>query len=445
MTTTSFKMNRHSIATFLLTISITVLLFSSCKKNDNPHGIPASAYSSDVLDKWITLQLRLMKNTTGVPNQAFSRHYAYTGIAALESIAPGLSANALVYRKWNGLTSLPTPAPFTDYYYPANVNAAMAAINKAFFPNASAVDKGAIDSLETALNELFLANQPGNRITKSSEFGKAVAAAVFNWAESDGFKNANNPYTVPVGPGLWKPTPPTPAAPATPYWGNNRTVVTGSIDNVNPGAPTSYSTDEVSPFFTMAKYIYDVSQSLTDEQKAIAIFWRDVPGVSSPGHWLSIQQVAMKKTYAKLDKAALAYALTGAAINDALISGWKVKYQYNLLRPITYIREVMGHSAWSSYIGTPSHPEYSSAHSVLSGAAAAALQKVFGSIGSFTDHTYDYMGLAPRTYYSFTAAASEAGMSRVYGGIHYKNTVDASLLQGKKVADNIFKKPDHQD
>jgi hypothetical protein len=100
----------------------------------------------------------------------------------------------------------------------------------------------------------------------------------------------------------------------------------------------------------------------------------------------------------------------------------------------------MGHSAWNSYIGTPAHPEYSSAHSVLSGAAAAMLQELFGNSGTFTDHTYDYMGFAPRTYTSFTAIAEEAGKSRVYGGIHYQQSVDAGLTEGRKVAANILNK-----
>jgi hypothetical protein len=75
----------------------------------------------------------------------------------------------------------------------------------------------------------------------------------------------------------------------------------------------------------------------------------------------------------------------------------------NLVRPITYIREVMGYDSWNSFLTTPAHPEYSSAHAVLSMAAAETMESVFGNIGSFTDHTYDYMGFAARTYSSFEA------------------------------------------
>jgi hypothetical protein len=188
----------------------------------------------------------------------------------------------------------------------------------------------------------------------------------------------------------------------------------------------------------MAKQVYEASQNLTDDQKAMALFWKDVPGATSPGHWLSILQQVVRKTHATLDKAALAYALTGAAGNDALISCFKTKYQYNLVRPITYIRDVMGHSNWSSFIITPAHPEYVSAHAALSSASAAVLERVFRNTGSIIDHTYDYMGLAPRSYPSLTAIGDEAGQSRLYAGLHYQSSIDAGLTQGRKVAANIF-------
>ncbi|HEX7846166.1 MAG TPA: vanadium-dependent haloperoxidase, partial [Chitinophagaceae bacterium] len=242
----------------------------------------------------------------------------------------------------------------------------------------------------------------------------------------------------PAGDGLWVPTAPAFANPVSPYWGNNRPVITGSIVNTQPGAPIAYSTDPASGFYKMVKQVYDASQNLTDAQKAMAIFWRDVPGVSSPGHWLSIVQQVIRQTNSSLDKAALAYALTGAAINDALISCWKTKYQYSLIRPITYIRNVMGYTDWLPYLTTPAHPEYSSAHAVLSAAAADVMQNIFGNTGSFTDHTYDYLGFAPRTYSSFVAIGEEAGQSRLYAGIHYQPSIDAGLLQGKKVAANIL-------
>jgi hypothetical protein len=441
--TTSFKMNRHSIASLFLAIAFMIITFGSCQKGDAPINIQLkhSLYSSEVLDKWMTLQLRLMRNATGIANHAFSRHFAYSGVAALESLKPGLYGQFYQWtNEWNGLTGLPDPGRAKDYYYPANVNAAMAAINKAMFPNAAAADKAAIDSLEVALKNEFLLTQSESLISTSADFGKAVATAVFNWSETDGYKNANNTYTIPTGPGLWKPTAPAFANPATPFWANNRTIIRGSITNTDPGSPVPYSADPGSPFFAMVQELYDASQSLTNDQKAMAIFWRDVPGATSPGHWLSILQQVIRQTESDLTKASLAYALTGIAINDALITCFEAKYQYNLVRPITYIREVMGYTTWSSFLGTPAHPEYVSAHSSLSIAAARVLEELFGNIGSFTDHTYDYLNYAPRTYSSLMDIGVEAGRSRFYAGIHYNTSIEAGIIQGNKVAENIFRK-----
>lgn len=438
MKKTILKMNRLSVAYVILSAA---LLLTACKKdedtNENKHH--ASNHSSYVVDKWMTLQLRLMRNATGIPNHAFSRHFTYSGIAAFESLKPGLTGTSKHWsNKWNGLTGLPAGGHSKDYYYPANVNSALAAINRLMFSNAKEADKAVIDSLETALKQEFLLLKTQAEIEVSAQFGKEVATAVFNWAETDNYKNASSPYTAPTGAGLWKPTAPAFALPITPYWGNNRPVVTGSIANTQLAAPVAYSTEPRSAFYNMVKQVYDVSQTLTDDQKSMAIFWRDVPGTTSPGHWLSILQQTMVIKQPRLDEAALAYALTGAAINDALISCFKSKYQYNLVRPITYIREVIGYSNWNTYIGTPAHPEYSSAHASLSAAAADVLTRLFGNSGSFTDHTYDYLGLAARTYPSFVAIGEEAGYSRVYGGIHYVQSVIVGFEQGRKVSANIF-------
>ena len=115
-----------------------------------------------------------------------------------------------------------------------------------------------------------------------------------------------------------------------------------AVPNTQPGAPLAYSEDPTSPFFQMVKHDYDISQTLTPDQTNDALFWRDIPGVSTAGHWVSILQQVLKQTNSHLDKAAFAYALTGACINDAGISVFKTKYTYNLVRPITYIRNVMG-------------------------------------------------------------------------------------------------------
>jgi hypothetical protein len=419
--------------------AILMVCFISCIKNhvDFRDSRPVINYPNDVVDKWITLQVRLMRDAVGLPNVAFTRPYAYSGIVAYESIAPGIPGEEWLTIQWNGLSGLPQANQWKRYFWPQSLNAAMAEINRKFFPHASPVDSIAIDSLESALQASFSENQ--EVIQRSTVFGASIADAVFNWSETDGYKHASDPYTPPMGPGLWVPTPPAFAKASTPYWGNLRPTVAGSLDHTQAGPPPfPYSEDPNSDFFKMVMQVYTASQNLTPEQTAMALFWRDIPGVTSPGHWLNILHQVLQQTGARLGKAALAYALTGASINDASISCWQTKYKFNQVRPITYIRGVMGFTTWNSLLTTPAHPEYSSAHAVISSATAAALTNLFGNIGSFTDHTYDYLGFAPRTFPSLKAIALDAGNSRLYAGIHYQPSIDSGLVQGSKVTANIF-------
>ena len=408
-----------------------------CVKHGPGSKDEVSNYPNQVLDKWIALQVRLMKDVVGLANNAFTRPYAYSGIVAYESILPGLLDEKSLTIHWNGLTGLPKAEGSGRYFWPQSLNAAMAEINHKFFHTANSVDSAAIDSLESAILASF--SESAEALQRSSAFGTSVADAIFIWSETDGYKHANDPYTPPAGPGLWIPTPPAFAKASTPYWGNLRPVIAGSIDNTQPGPPPfPYSEDPGSDFSKMVLQVYTASQNLTADQTAMALWWRDLPGPSSPGHWLNILHQVLQQTDARLGQAALAYALTGACINDAGISVFKTKYTYNQVRPITYIRGVMGFTTWNSLLTTPAHPEYSSAHAVISSATAKAFTNIFGNIGSFTDHTYDYFGWAPRTFPSFKAIGVDAGNSRLYAGIHYQPSIDGGLIQGNKVADNIF-------
>jgi hypothetical protein len=177
------------------------------------------------------------------------------------------------------------------------------------------------------------------------------------------------------------------------------------------------------------------------------LFWRDVPG-GGHAHWLSIFLNVLSKEGAStlLDKAALVYAKLGISESDARISCWKAKYQRSLVRPVTYINAVIDQTKqWKSLITTPNHPEYPSAHSSFSAPAAAVLTTEFGGNYAFSDNSYDFLSLPARNYSSFYHAAEEAGESRVYGGLHYRFSIDAGAQLGSAIAkymyDNVkFKK-----
>ena len=421
----------------LLYFIIAVLSFTGCRKEPGFHvDFPPSLYSSDVIDKWMTLETRIYKDATGIGNGAFARPFAYSGIAAYESIDPGfLSWKS----KYNGLTGLPETDKFKKYNWPASVNASQAEMNRSFFTSANlnATDLAAIDSLENAIYAGF-SGEKADVLARSVAFGKSIADAIFTWSLTDGYiQNNAMPYTVQVGFGLWVPTSPAPALPAAPFWGNDRRIIASSGDNDAPGAPIPYSEDPSSDFYKQANDLYQASKVLTTDQKNQALFWRDVPGVSTPGHWMSITRQAIAQSHSRLDKAAMAYALVGICENDAVISVFHYKYVYLNVRPVTYIRNVIGDATWASFIPTPNHPEYPAAHGVVSAAAAEGLTAAFGNIGPLTDHTWDYLGFPARTFNTFREFALDAGNSRFYGGIHYQPSINTGLKEGKTIGDNI--------
>jgi len=429
-------------------IFMATTLLNSCKKwedivssenlnRSHGHLEQTKAYSSEVAFKWMDMQLRLIRtNPTplgGVPPQ---RYFGYSAIAMYESVVPGMPSYQSLSGQLTDMPAMTQTLPGYDYYWPACGNAAMAAMTRNFFTNASAANKASVDSLENALNDAYQLQTDTAEFHRSVNFGKAVALLVFNWSKNDGASNANAPYTPPIGPGLWAPTPPAFAAAFGPYWGNNRLMVPNSLDGAAPQAPPVYSEDPSSDFYKMVKEVYDVSQTLTPEQRAIAIYYRDNPGFGG-GHYLSILKQILVQENPQLDFTAYAFAKASIAIIDAGIGCFKSKYQYNQQRPIKYIREVLGQGSWNPVFPTPNFPDFPSAHSTIAGAFGEIMKGLFGSDYHFTDHTYDYLGMSPRTFTSFDAMVQEIGDSRIYAGIHYRLSCERGAQQGRKIGWNI--------
>jgi membrane-associated phospholipid phosphatase len=188
----------------------------------------------------------------------------------------------------------------------------------------------------------------------------------------------------------------------------------------------------------MVKEVYDVSQSLTPAQLATALYYRDQPGFQAGTAYVSMFAQVMNAENPQLDFYALAHAKVGIALYESMINCWKIKYEVLVDRPIRYIRNVLGHSTWSPVFNTPGHPDFPSGHSQNGGAFAAVMTTIFGDNYQFTLHTYDNLGMAPRTYNSFDEMAVDVGRSRVYAGIHYTYSCVEGKKQGEKTAWNIL-------
>jgi hypothetical protein len=400
-------------------------------------AIQTKTYSSEVVFKWIDMQLRLIRtNPTPLGGLPPQRYYSYSAIALYESLVPGMPDYKSLSGQLTSMPAMPQTIHGKAYYWPACGNAALAAMTRYFFTDATPANKLSVDSLENALNNSYQLLTDTAQFRRSANFGKDVAQLVFNWSTTDGSANANAAYNPPVGPGLWAPTPPAFLAAFGPYWKNNRLMVANSTVDSAPQAPPVYSEDPASDFYKMVSEVYDISQALTPDQKAIAIYYRDNPGFGG-GHYLSILKQILAQENPKLDFSAYAFAKTSISTIDAGIGCYMIKYQYNQMRPIKYIREVLGHGSWNSVFPTPNFPDFPSAHSVIAGAFGEVMKDLFGSDYHFTDHSYDYLGMSPRSFTSFDAMVQEIGDSRIYAGIHYRISCERGAQQGRKIGQNI--------
>jgi hypothetical protein len=421
------------------------IIFISCERTnlreileqDPGHLKQAKVYSGDVAIAWMKMQLEITRTyPTPLAIQPF-RHFAYCGIALYETVLPGMPEYRSLSGQLTDMPMMPQIIPGLSYHWPTCANAALAAINHSFFPSPADPAKVSMDSLENTLNALYRNTISEEEFNRSVSFGKAVASAVYQWAVNDGSATMIDPaYTPPTGPGLWEKTPPGFGNPVGPHWGTNRLLVAGSLEGSAPDRPTAYSEEPLSDFYKMVQEVYDVSQTLSADQVATALYYRESPGYGN-AHSLSTTMQVLQQTHSSLDMAALVYAKTGISIYDASVGCWSVKYQYNLVRPITYIRKVLAHPDWNSLFPTPPHPKYTSGHSVLAASLAESLESFFGSDFHFTDHTYDYLGMTPRSFNSFEDMAKEIANARVLAGIHYRNSCLRGLKEGKTIAKNV--------
>lgn len=294
-------------------------------------------------------------------------------------------------------------------------------------------------------------------IKNSLELGDSIALACNNRAAADGFaaSKALPNYIFSNQPGKWKPTPPEFRSALEPHWETLQTFLVDSASQFSQSFEIPYSTEKNSDFYSMVHYIYQTSNELTPEQRNIALYWDDNPDLNNfvghipkprrhinpVSHWICIIAQFCKQEKYSFEKTSLVYALCSMAMADAVISVWHDKYKYELVRPVTYIRELIDPD-WMPLIITPPFPEFTSGHSGISAAAAQILTAFAGPTYSFTDSTFSIIGLPylPRTFSSFLQAADEAGLSRLYGGIHYQNGIQAGNKQGKSIGINILSK-----
>jgi len=422
-------------------VLVSVLLLNACSSD---HDIAA-------LDKFSNLQLVEWnrKLTDVIVADIFtppvsSRIYAYPNVAAYEALSALEPDHQSLAGRLNGLKPVPSPKPDQEIYPSMSGIIAFATVAKELVWN-----RERIDEMETSyLSEIREVGIDKAIYQGSLDYGREVGEHILDWAGEDGYnkRTANANYTVTPDPARWQPTPPDYMEAIEPHWNTIRPFVLDSANQFDPGPPTPFDTLSESLFYQETMEVYNVVNSLDEEDLSIAKFWDCNPNISftqghvmyfqqqiSPGgHWVHITAQVLASTNATELESANTFAKVCLTIADAFISCWDEKYKSSLTRPETYINRYIDPD-WQPILQTPAFPEHTSGHSVASASAATVLTALYGENFAFTDSTEVPFGLPTRDFESFYDASDEAAISRLYGGIHYMPAVKKGVDQGKRV------------
>ncbi|MCB1277720.1 vanadium-dependent haloperoxidase [Prosthecobacter sp.] len=324
-----------------------------------------------------------------------------------------------------------------------------------------------LDNFTTLYNTQMASVAVGDARTRGYEVGLAAGQAMINARLNDG-KDAVSSYAPqPVGTvGHWQPGT-TPGAWGSgsgsfvkPQWSEMTPFAMTSSSQFRPAGPNGYQPSDYTSWvqsaaytaeFNMVKDLGGTNSTLrTAEQTAIAYFWVDGPGTASPpGHWNRIAESISASMGLSVEENARLFALLNIAEADAGIASWDAKVFFDTWRPMLAINtastdgnpDTVEDALWTPLIPNPSFGAYSSGHSGFSMTGATILANFFGTddIAFTTDSESPFLPAGyTRSFSSFSEAAREAGMSRIYGGIHWmSDNLDGAIL-GANVANNTY-------
>ena len=374
-----------------------------------------------------------------------TRNYAYASIAAYECIAAGDSGFSSLSGQIKHLPEMPRLSEKENIDYQLAAVLSFTKVGNAVtFPEGSMMEY-----YDEMIRLADSAGMPEKILLNTRLFADTISRAILDWSRGDNYATTRGAsrYNVTDEEGRWVPTPPMYASGMEPHWMEIRPIIMDSAAQFKPTRPPAYDIkNKEGIFYKELMKVKNIGDSLTEEQKHIADFWDDNPfkmnvtghvmfatkKFSPSGHWMNIVGIASSKANADFNTTVAAYAKTAIAIFDGFISCWDEKYRSNYIRPETVINAHIDQE-WRPYIQTPPFPSYTSGHSTISAAAAEVMSDYFGDNMTFTDTSLLEFGINNRVIKTFREAAMEAGISRLYGGIHYQFDLDAGNEAGRKI------------
>jgi hypothetical protein len=429
----------------ILACSILLIVLASCQQKEKDY----TKFTNDpVLYSKTVKQLNDVVLFNNFPPMIASRNYAYANIAAYECVAAGDTNYLSLAGQIRGLTPLPKPQAQPLDYQLAALLSFLKVGNAVTFPEGILMDK--YDALKKEADKAGMSSEV---LKNTIAFSDTISASIMKWSKGDNYAQTRSAekYTVTIEDGRWVPTPPAYTPALEPHWCDIRPLMLDSANACRPKIVPVYNMkDKQSVFYKEMMEVKNIGDSLTEEQKHIAEFFDDNPfklnvsghlmfatkKFSPPGHWMNIVGIAAEKAGADFNKTVAAYTETAIALFDGFIGCWKIKFDYNLIRPETVINKYVDPD-WKPFIQTPPFPSFVSGHSVISAAAAEVMTHHFGDNFAFTDTSNLEFGIANRSFKSFRDAALEASWSRLYGGIHYRSDLEQGNLMGIEIGEMI--------
>jgi hypothetical protein len=417
---------------------------SACTRGDAPAPVPTSELA-ERLHAATQAVTDVITYDIFSPPQA-SRIYAYAATAAYEVLRQGDSSYRSLAGQVGDLPPIPPPPG-------GPVSLPLAAV-RAYLTvgHALTFSRDRMDSLRQGAGARFEGEMDAATYRRSIAYGDTVARAVLAWANADRYRESRGypKYSVTQAPGRWIPTPPAYMDAVEPNWAILRPLVLDSASEFRPPPPHHFDVRPDSPFGRELREVHAVGRGLTEAERAIAAFWDCNPYVmhvqghtmfatkkmSPGGHWMGITRLALRQAGADPLRAAEAYARVAIALYEGFLAAWDEKYRSALIRPETVINAALD-PAWQPLLQTPPFPEYPSGHSVISSAAAEVLTDLLGDGFAYVDSTEAAYGLAERRFPSFRAAAAEASISRLYGGIHFRRAIEEGQVMGRRIGEAV--------
>ncbi|TWU48740.1 PAP2 superfamily protein [Rubripirellula tenax] len=336
-----------------------------------------------------------------------------------------------------------------------------AALSAAAFRVASAIysDADELAYWNAALAEALAVIPDGPAKQSGIALGNTVGDAMLLARQSDG-SQATATYSTIDAPGHWDRTLPGFLPPLLPQWPNVEPFAIWSAADFRAPQPPDLSSAAYAASLDEVMRLGRVdSTERTADQTEIAVFWADGGGTATPpGHWNRIASDVLVGQGNSLVDNARTFALLNLALADAGIAAWDAKYHYDFWRPIDAIRQAdldgngvtIADETWLPLLATPPFPTYTSGHSTFSGAADAVLTTLLGDNVSFTSQSDSHSApgqrpidpslIMTRSFESFTQAADEAGVSRIYGGIHFDFDNTAGLDVGRAIGADVVRR-----